>query len=74
MTNNNNNNNKPSKTDLQDEARLSKDRVRTRLQAIIDEHLIIDPAMTDEALQSSLFEELPWKDCSPSGEFEAITS
>ena len=69
-----NNTPKPTDDQLMAEARLSKERVRKRLQAIIDEHLVDDPALADDALQSSLFEELPWKDSSPSGEYEAITS
>ena len=54
------------------EARASKDRVRNALQAMIDEHLAVDPLMLDAALEESLFADLPWRDPSPSGEFEAI--
>ncbi len=54
------------------EARRSKAIVRRRLQAIVDEHLVIDPALLDESLEQSLFADLPWRDPSPSGEFEAI--
>ena len=41
-------------------------------QAMIDEHLAVDPLMLDAALEESLFADLPWRDPSPSGEFEAI--
>jgi hypothetical protein len=54
------------------EARASKRRVRRVLQAMIDEHLAVDPLMLDAALEESLFADLPWRDPSPSGEFEAI--
>ena len=54
------------------EARASKYRVRRTLQAVIDEHLAVDPLMLDTALEESLFADLPWRDPSPSGEFEAI--
>lgn len=54
------------------EARASKYRVRRTLQAVINEHLAVDPVMLDAALEESLFADLPWRDPSPSGEFEAI--
>jgi hypothetical protein len=54
------------------EARASKARVRRALQAMINEHLVDDPMLLDAALEESLFAELPWRDPSPSGEFEAI--
>jgi hypothetical protein len=54
------------------EARASKHCVRRALRAMIDEHLATDPLLLDTALEESLFEDLPWRDPSPSGEFEAI--
>ncbi|MDP6986448.1 MAG: hypothetical protein QGG74_00255 [Phycisphaerales bacterium] len=54
------------------EARASKQHVRRQLQAIIDEHIVDDLVMHDDTLETSLFADLPWKDPSPSGEFEAI--
>ncbi len=60
--------------DLTTEALASKKRVRHALEAMIAEHLVEDPMLNDPSLEISLFEDLPWKDPSPSGEFEAITS
>ncbi len=54
------------------EARAIKQYVRRRLQATIDEHIVDDLVMHDDTLETSLFADLPWKDPSPSGEFEAI--
>jgi hypothetical protein len=54
------------------EARTSKQHVRRQLQAIIDEHIVDDLVMHDDTLETSLFADMPWKDPSPSGEFEAI--
>jgi hypothetical protein len=54
------------------EARASKQHVRRRLQATIDEHIVHDLVALDATLEISLFDDLPWKDPSPSGEFEAI--
>jgi hypothetical protein len=62
----------PPNPDHLSEARRSKAMVRRRLQAMIDEHLVADPALLDASLEASLFADLPWKDPSPSGEFEAI--
>ena len=56
------------------EAHAAKSRGRTHLQAIIDEHLIDDLILQDDSLESSLFADMPWKDPSPSGEFEAINA
>jgi len=57
------------------EAHRSKARVRPLIEAIIDEHLVAaDPLLDDATLESSLFEDLPWRDPSPSGEYEAITA
>lgn len=57
------------------EARQSKRRVRPILEAFIDEHLIVeDPLLDDASLEISLFEDLPWRDPSPSGEYEAVTA
>ncbi len=56
------------------EAHASKKRVRKVLEALIDEHLVDDPLLLDQAIGGSLFEDLPWKDPSPSGEFEAINA
>ena len=56
------------------EARAAKSRGRTHLQAIIDEHLIDNLILQDDSLESSLFADMPWKDPSPSGEFEAINA
>jgi hypothetical protein len=67
-------NNEPTQRDPDHlaEARASKRRVRHALQAMIDEHLVVDPLLLDAALEESLFADLPWRDPSPSGEFEAI--
>jgi len=54
------------------EARASKQQVRRQLQAIVDEHIVDDLILDDDTLTQSLFAELPWKDPSPSGEFDAI--
>ena len=54
------------------EARASKEHVRNALKAMINEHLVVDPLMLDATLEESLFADLPWRDPSPSGEFEAI--
>jgi hypothetical protein len=54
------------------EAHTSKQHVRRQLQAIIDEYIVDDLILQDDTLESSLFAELPWKDPSPSGEFESI--
>lgn len=56
------------------EARASKRRVRQQLQATIDEHMIDDLMLQDDSLEHSLFADLPWKDPSPSGEFQAINA
>ena len=56
------------------EARAAKRRGRTHLQTIIDEHLIDNLILQDDSLESSLFADMPWKDPSPSGEFEAINA
>jgi len=40
---------------------------------MIEEHLVEeDPLPTDADLSTSLFADMPWRDPSPSGEFEAI--
>ncbi|MCP4760062.1 MAG: hypothetical protein GY894_03975 [Planctomycetes bacterium] len=55
------------------EARCSKPRARKALQTMVEEHLVVDDQLpTDADLSTSLFTELPWRDPSPSGEFEAI--
>ncbi len=54
------------------EARQSKANVRRKLKSMIDEHVVVDPILLDESLEQSLFADLPWRDPSPSGEFEAI--
>ena len=47
------------------EAAATKDRVRRRLQAMLDEAVQAEPT-------GDLFAELPWTDSSRSGEFEAV--
>lgn len=47
------------------EAAATKDRVRRRLQAMLDEAVQAEPT-------GDLFAELPWSDSSRSGEFEAV--
>tara|TARA_B110000495_G_scaffold201804_1_gene220174 strand:+ start:344 stop:469 length:126 start_codon:yes stop_codon:yes gene_type:complete len=41
---------------------------------MIDEHIVNDLALQDDSIERSLFADLPWKDPSPSGEFEAINA
>lgn len=55
----------PEDPHLAREAARSKERVRRRLQTMLNE------AVQDDA-ESTLFAELPWKDSSRSGEFEAV--
>ncbi|MCH2137185.1 MAG: hypothetical protein MK101_11500 [Phycisphaerales bacterium] len=57
--------NRITDTQLACEAADSKDRVRRRLQAMLDEAV-------QEAPTGDLFAELPWMDSSRSGEFEAV--
>jgi hypothetical protein len=55
----------PTKEQMLCEAASIKDRVRQRLNAMLDEAVQAEPA-------GDLFAELPWSDSSRSGEFEAV--
>ncbi len=55
----------PTEQEMICEAAATKDRVRRRLQAMLDEAVQAEPT-------SNLFAELPWTDSSRSGEFEAV--
>lgn len=55
------------------EAHASKRRVRRELESQIESHLEVhDPMLDAPEFQTSLFDELPWRDPSPSGEFDAV--
>jgi len=55
----------PTEQQMLCEAAATKDRVRRRLQAMLDEAVQAEPT-------GDLFAELPWSDSSRSGEFEAV--
>ena len=57
--------NEGTTTQMACEAAESKDRVRRRLQAMLDEAV-------QDAPTGDLFEETTWLDSSRSGEFEAV--
>ena len=54
------------------EARVSKRKVRKQLEDHISRHVADELILQDESIETSLFADLPWRDPSPSGEFEAI--
>jgi hypothetical protein len=55
----------PTDDTIRTEAAASKARVRRQLKAVLE-------AEVQEAQDDSLFADLPWKDPSHSGEFEAV--
>ena len=55
----------PTEEQMLCEAAATKDRVRRRLQAMLDEAVQAEPT-------GDLFAELPWTDSSRSGEFQAV--